>query len=99
MPSNRLKARMIASLALVILAFSGAVPPAQAGPISDMLARHRQNKQMQLPPMDKPFSTKPVRDLNAKNASLTQRFKQRFHLKRNGGEGMNMDTGVTKTSR
>ena len=56
-------------------------------------------EQMKLPPVDKPFSTKPVRDLNARNASLTQRFKQRFHLNRSGTQGMNADSGVVKTSR
>jgi hypothetical protein len=96
---NRLKARMIASLTLVILACSGPAPTAQAGPISDMLARHRQNQQMKLPPVDKPFSTKPVRDLNARNQSLTQRFKQRFHLNRSGTAGMSTDSGLIKTSR
>jgi hypothetical protein len=90
---------MISSLTLVILAFSCLAPPTEAGPISDMLARHRQNRQMKLPPVDKPFSTKPVRDLNARNASFTQRFKQRFQLNRSSGQGMSTDSGVMKTSR
>ena len=99
MPSNRLKARMVASLSLVILAFSATAKPTEAGPISEMLARRRQGQQLKLPPMDKPFSTKPVRDLNAKTTSLSQRFKQRFHLKRGGSDGAGTDTGVVKTSR
>ena len=97
MLSNRLKVRMIASLTFAILAISGPAPLAQAGPISDMIARHRQAQAMKLPPMDKPFSKKPVRDLNAPNVSLTERFKKRFSLRRGGSDGM--DQGVVKTSR
>jgi hypothetical protein len=103
MPSNRRKARMIVSLTLAVLATSTlVVPRSQAGPISDMIARHRQNQQMKLPPVDKPFSTKPVRDLNARNTSLKDRFKKRFSLNRSnstGGIPLNSDSGVVKTSR
>lgn len=92
------RARMAAALALCALA----APAAQAGPISEMLTRHRQQRQMKLPPMDKPFSTRPVRDLNT--PSLAERFKKRFALRRGAPSSggivpMNQDSGVVKTSR
>lgn len=97
MPSNRRKALVFALLAVAVLATSA---PAFAGPISDMIARHRQQRAMKLPPVEKPFSMKPHRNLNA--PSLAQRFKQRFSLKRGASDGlfpMNHDSGVIKTSK
>ena len=97
MPSNRRKARVFASLAVAVLATSA---PVHAGPISEMIARHRQQRAMKLPPVDKPFTIKPYRDPNTQ--SLTQRFKQRFSLKRGASDSsfpMNQDSGVVKTSR
>ena len=104
MPSNRRKARMIACLAFALLANFGPVPTSHAGPISDMLARRRMNKAMKIPPMDKPFSTKPIQDPNLKTASLKDRFKKRFSLSRGKTDGtvpaqMNRDFGVINTSR
>ncbi len=96
MLSNRLKSRIIVALGVALLASFVPVSPAPAGPISDMIARHRQNRAMKLPPMDKPFSTKPVKDLNARTASLSERFKKRFSFKRNGSS--NSDQGVIKAS-
>jgi hypothetical protein len=87
MPSNRRKARMTACLAFAVLANFALIPSTHAGPISDMIARHRQKQAMKLPPMDKPFSTKPIRDPNLRTASLTDRFKKRFSLKKNTPDG------------
>jgi hypothetical protein len=100
MLSNR-KALMVASLALAVLATSAVVSPApiQAGPISDMLAKHRQARQMKLPPVTKPHTIVPFKDPNARTASLSQRFKQRFSLKRGAADGATKDQGVIKTSR
>jgi hypothetical protein len=97
MPSNRRNARLIAMLlALAFLATVAPVSTAPAGPIGDMMARHRQARQMKLPAVDKPHTIKPYRDTNARTASLSQRFKQRFSLKK----GANFqDQGVIKTSR
>ncbi len=100
MPSNRVKILVFASLAVAALASFAPVAPAVAGPISDMLARHRQQRSMRLPPPDKPFTIKPYKDPNA--PSLTQRFKQRFSLKRgssNSSSPMNHDSDVIKTSK
>jgi hypothetical protein len=99
MLSNRRKGRMFAMLVVALLATSALVPPAQAGPISDMLARHRQARQMKLPPVTKPHTIVPFKDPNARTASLSQRFKQRFSLKRNSSAGSNKDQSVIKTSR
>ncbi len=100
MPSNRVKVLVFASLAVAVLATSAPLGPASAGPISDMLARHRQQRSMRLPPPDKPFTIKPYKDPNA--PSLTQRFKQRFSLKRGASDSsspMHEDSGVIKTSK
>jgi hypothetical protein len=97
MPSNRVKDFVFASLAFAILATSA---PVHAGPISDMIARNRQRREMRLPPPDKPFQIKPYKDPNA--PGLAQRFKQRFTLKRGSSDSsfpMNHDSGVIKTSR
>jgi hypothetical protein len=102
MRSTRLKGQMIALLTFVLVASSfSVVSPAQAGPISDMIARHRQAKQMKLPPVEKPFSKKPVKDLNAQNASFSTRLKKRFSLKKDGptNSPLFQDSNVTKTSR
>ena len=100
MLTNRHKGQMIASLAFALLANLALIAPAQAGPISDMLARHRQAKALKLPPMDKPFVIKPVKDPNIRTASLSQRFKQRFSLKRGSNpDGVFKDQGVMRTSR
>ncbi len=95
MRTNRRNGWMIAGLALALLVNTALVAPAQGGPISDMLARHRQAKAMKLPPMDKPHTIIPFKDPNARTASLTQRFKKRFGLKKNA----NQDQGVVKASR
>jgi hypothetical protein len=95
MRTNHRTGLMIASLAVALLATLAVVPSAQAGPISDMIARHRQAKAMKLPPMTKPHTIVPIKDPNARTASLSQRFKQRFSLKRNS----NQDQGVVRTSR
>ncbi len=95
MRTNRRNGLMIASLAIALLATTAQVPPAQAGPISDMIARRRQAKAMKLPPVTKPHTITPYKDPNAKTASLSQRFKKRFNLKRNA----NQDQGVVKASR
>jgi hypothetical protein len=104
MSSNRRKARMIASLTFAVLATFVQVPTStDAGPISDMLARHRAQRQMKLPPMSKPFSTKPVKDLSVRTASLSDKFKKRFSfMKKPASSGtipMNKDYGVVKTSQ
>lgn len=103
MLSNRRNARMIASLAVAIVATAVLAPTSEAGPISDMLARHRQAKIMKLPPMDKPFSSKPVKDLNVTNTSLRDRLKKRFSLGRtppsSGVIPLNKDLGVVRTAR
>ena len=102
MPSNRRKALMIACLGFALVANFALVPSSHAGPISEMLARHRMNKQMKIPPMDKPFSKKPIRDPNLKTASLKDRFTKRFSLGRGRSDGtvpMTRDPGVINTSR
>jgi hypothetical protein len=90
---------MIALLTFALVASTCQV--AQSGPISDMLARHRQNRQMKLPPMDPPFSKKPVKDLNTKTASLSTKLKKRFSFKKDGPTDANpfSDSNVMKTSR
>jgi hypothetical protein len=102
MRSKRRKTSIIAllSFALVATSFS-VVPPAQGGPISEMIARHRQARQMKLPPKDKPFSGKPVKDLNAKTASFSSKLKKRFTFKKDGATDAPIftDSNVTKTSR
>ena len=96
MHKNHSQGRIIACLAVALAATIAQVPPAaHAGPIGDMLARHRQARQMKLPPVTKPHTIVPYKDPNARTAGLTQRFKQRFSLKRNA----NKDQGVVKTSR
>jgi hypothetical protein len=94
MLSIRLKART----AVALLAIAALVTPVSAGPISDMLARHRQARQTKLPPMSKPFDMRPVKDLSVKTASLSERFKKRFSLKR-GGATDGTSQGVVRTSR
>jgi len=98
MLATRRKARMIAALALALVATSMTAPTTSAGPISDMLARHRQARALRLPPMDKPFQIKNYKDPNARRASLTQRFKQRYAL-RKAGMGSTKDQSVIKTKR
>jgi hypothetical protein len=91
MRTNHRKGWMLASFAVALLATLTLVPPAHAGPISDMLAKRRQAKMNKLPPMTKPHTVVPIKDPYAQHASLSQRFKQRFGLKK--------DQGVVKTSR
>jgi hypothetical protein len=98
MLANRRKGRMIASLAVALLATSTLVSPAQAGPISDMLARHRQAKAMKLPPVTKPHTIQSIKDPNARTASLSQKFKQRFNLKKNSPSTSTKDQSVIKTT-
>ncbi len=100
MPSKYRKALILASLTFAVVATLVPAVSAQAGPISDMLARHRQQRSMKLPPMEKPFSMAPHRNPNA--PSLTQRFKQRFSLKRGSSSfssPLNHDSGVIRTSK
>jgi hypothetical protein len=102
MPTNRRKSRQIALVTLTLLASLALVPSAQAGPISDMLALHRQNKQMKLPPMEKPFSNKPHKDPNVRNVSVTDRLKKRFSFKKPTPSGvipLKDDLGSMRTSR
>ncbi len=87
--------RMTALLGLALLSGAVLAPPAPAGPVAEMLARHRKARQTKLPPMDKPFVVKPVRDPYAATTSLSGRFKQRFGLGRPGLA----DPGVVRTSR
>lgn len=86
---------MTALLGLALLSGAVLAPPAPAGPIGEILARHRQARQTKLPPMDKPFVVKPVRDPYAATTSLSGRFKQRFGLTKPGLA----DSGVVRTSR
>ncbi len=105
MISIRTRSQMAAALAVVALATLSPVPAASGGPISDMLARHRQHRQMRIPPIDKPFSGKPVKDVSP--SSLSGRFKKRFSLTRPDGSSLTSgglfspkaDPGFTKTSR
>lgn len=100
MPLKRRKALVFASLTLAVVASLAPAVSAQAGPISDMLAHHRQQRAMKLPPMEKPFSMALHRNLNA--PSLAQRFKQRFSLKRgssNSSFPMSRDSDVIRTSK
>jgi ABC-type microcin C transport system permease subunit YejB len=103
MPLNRRKALMIASLGFALVANFALVPSSQAGPIADMLARRKMNQQMKIPPMDKPFSTRPIADPNLKTAGLRERFKKRFSLGRGttpqGVMPLNKDYGIVNTSR
>ena len=87
-------------VALLALAWSP-VPPAQAGPIGDLIAKHRQNRSMRLPPINKPFSTAPVKDISPRKSILAQKFQQRFQLKRGGAADgpSTQDQGVVRTSR
>jgi hypothetical protein len=84
MLQNRRKVMMIAFLTLVMVASVGfsVIPPAQAGPISDFIARHRQKQQLKLPPMTPPFSKQPVKDMNVQTASFTSRLKKRFTIRK-----------------
>ncbi len=94
------RARMAGAFALVALAILLPAPAAPAGPISEILARHRMNRRMRIPPMEKPFSGKPIKDLNA--PSLARRFQSRFALRRDGSSvilPMNRDQGVVRTKR
>jgi hypothetical protein len=101
MPTNRPKPWTIVLFAALLALAWSPVPPAQAGPIGDLIAKHRQNKAMRLPPISKPFSTEPVKDISPKKSILAQRFKQRFQLKRGGATDGSAapDQGVVRTSR
>ena len=103
MTTNRRNARLVAFLSLVIGSSLTLDPRStHAGPISEMLARHRSQKQLKLPPMDKPFSSKPPYNFDTKTTSLTDRFKKRFSIRRGSSEGiipLNKDMGLIKTSR
>ena len=99
MLASRRNARTIARLAIAFLAVLTIAPDAPAGPISDMIARHRQARSMKLPPADKPRAIRPIKDPNARTAGLTGRFKQRFSLKKGQSTGSTKDQGVIQTSR
>jgi hypothetical protein len=99
MPSNRLEGHKLASTVVALLVAGVLASPATAGPISDMLARHRQAKMTKLPPMDKPHTIKKIKDpYPPRTASLSQRFKQRFGLNRSSNPLTNPDPGLIKTS-
>ena len=98
MRSNHRQGRMIAALVVALLATSALTSPAPAGPISDMLARHRQAKLTKLPPVDKPHTIKQIKDPYAQTTSLSQRFKQRFAVRRAQKNLSNKDQSVIKTT-
>ncbi len=103
MSTNRTRAGLAVALALVVL--GSPIAPAQAGPIGDMLARHKAQRQMQLPPVEKPFTGRPVKDISP--SSMKSRFKKRFTPSAGravkgptGALGsMFHDSGVNRTSR
>ena len=106
MISKRYRALLVVTLALVGLATMLPAPAVAGGPISDMIGRYKMRQQMKIPPMQKPFSTKPVKDLNP--SSLSSRFKQRFSMTKPSGTSItskgglfspNGDSGVVRTSR
>jgi hypothetical protein len=106
MISRRYRAVFVATLALVGLATMSPAPATAGGPISDMIGRYKMKQQMKIPPMQKPFSTKPVKDLSP--SSLSSRFKKRFSTpqpsgtsitSRRGLFGTNSDSGVVRASR
>ena len=104
MLSKRNVARFILGLALLTLAVEAPAPALAGGPISEMLARRKMQRQMKLPPMDKPFSGKPIKDISPVN--LSSRFRQRFSLRRPDGTSIlskgffaPKDEGLTRTSR
>jgi hypothetical protein len=79
---------MIAFLFFSVAAGLSQIPPAEAGPISDMMARYRQNKAMKLPPMEPAHSMKPVKDINVQTASFATRLKKRFSFKKTPTSGV-----------
>ena len=106
MISRRYRAVLVATLALVGLATVTPTPATAGGPISEMIGRYKMRQQMKIPPMQKPFSTGPVKDLTP--SSLSSRFKKRFSTIRPGGTsitskggtfGPNYDPAVGRTSR
>ncbi len=103
MDSTPRKARLITFLTIALVASIGLslTPPAEAGPISDMVSRYRQRQMMKLPPVDPPFSKKPVKDLNVRTASISSRLKKRFTFKRESSSGVIpfQDSNVNRTSR
>ena len=58
---KRLAARIAGPLVLAVLAAGVPAPAPAGGPISDMMARRRARQQMRIPPMDQPFSSRPVK--------------------------------------
>ncbi len=107
MLANRPGQRMLAVLTLGI--GLGMAQVGQAGPISDMLARHRAQRQVKLGPVEKPFTNKPFRDLSTP-PSVTDRLKKRFAIRKQVGTTgqshlpsifarKDKDPGVIKTSR
>ena len=99
MPSNRLEGREHIGLLSVLLILGALASPASAGPISDMLARHRAAKITRLPPVTKPLTITKIKDpYPIKSPGLTQRFKQRWALRHGGNPLTNPDPGIIKTS-
>ncbi|WP_435009899.1 hypothetical protein P12x_001107 [Tundrisphaera lichenicola] len=101
---KRIVVRLALALAFLTLVSLTPTPVSAGGPISEMLARRKMQRQMKIPPMDQPFSTKPVRDISPSN--LSNRFRQRFSLKKpdgssilSGGFFAPKDQGVARTSR
>ena len=105
MISRRYRAVLVATLALVGPVAVTPAPATAGGPISEMIGRYKMSQQLKLPPMQKPFSTKPVKDLTPQ--SLSSRFKKRFSTmssgtaitSKNGPYGPNYDQSVTRSSR
>jgi hypothetical protein len=106
MISKRYRPLFVAAIALVGLGALIPAPAVAGGPISEMIGRYKMKQQMKLPPMQKPFSTKPVKDISP--SSLSNRFKQRFSMKKPSGTsitsggglfGSKNDSGVVRTSR
>jgi hypothetical protein len=98
MTSIRLNVRGLTTLAVALLVLAIAAP-APAGPISDMLARHRAAKATKLPPLDKPHTIKKIKDpYPPRTGSLAQKFKQRMAVRQAKATMEGKDPGIIKTS-
>ena len=93
--------RKLGLLALGLLTTAAFAPPCQAGPISEMIARHRLQRQSKSTVVTQAFTGKPLKDLNTANAGMTDRFKKRFALKKQDGPVFETfkPNGVIKTSQ
>jgi hypothetical protein len=106
MISKRYRALFVAALALVGLATMLPAPAVAGGPISEMIGRYKMHRQTKIPPMEKPFTGKPVKDISP--SSLSSRFKKRFSMTKPSGTSITSggglfspktDSGLTRTSR